>query len=290
MILKKEIERIAEGKGVAKSTIDKDWALGHFLAAIFSEPELKDTLIFKGGTCLKKCYFSDYRFSEDLDFTSRTSEFELKNLHLDFICQHVNENAGILSHTESLLPLRFKNNLAGYEAIIKFWGADHPRNEVPPAPDRWHTKIKIEVTLYEKLIFANAAKVVIHPYSDKISLGQDAIPCYGFEEMLSEKLRSLIQRSYTAPRDYFDIWYLSTHIKDLNWSNILLAFLEKMKFKGHAFTGIEQFFNDDNDKKLNAAWKNSLEHQIPGGKLPSYEEVKEKLMTLLNENLELMNK
>jgi predicted nucleotidyltransferase component of viral defense system len=108
--------------------------------------------------------------------------------------------------------------------------------------------------------------------------------------MLSEKLRSLIQRSYTAPRDYFDIWYLSTHIKDLNWSNILLAFLEKMKFKGHAFTGIEQFFNDDNDKKLNAAWKNSLEHQIPGGKLPSYEEVKEKLMTLLNENLELMNK
>jgi hypothetical protein len=24
---------------------------------------------FKGGTCLKKCYFETYRFSEDLDFT-----------------------------------------------------------------------------------------------------------------------------------------------------------------------------------------------------------------------------
>ncbi len=26
-------------------------------------------LAFKGGTALKKCYFADYRFSEDLDFT-----------------------------------------------------------------------------------------------------------------------------------------------------------------------------------------------------------------------------
>ena len=25
--------------------------------------------VFKGGTCLKKCFFETYRFSEDLDFT-----------------------------------------------------------------------------------------------------------------------------------------------------------------------------------------------------------------------------
>lgn len=29
MILKREIERIAEQKGVNKTTIDKDWILGH---------------------------------------------------------------------------------------------------------------------------------------------------------------------------------------------------------------------------------------------------------------------
>lgn len=27
--------------------------------------------MFKGGTCLEKCYFETYRFSEDLDFTLR---------------------------------------------------------------------------------------------------------------------------------------------------------------------------------------------------------------------------
>ena len=56
MILQKEVATIAEIKSVAKSTIDKDWALGHFVAAIYSEPELKEALIFKGGTCLKKLF------------------------------------------------------------------------------------------------------------------------------------------------------------------------------------------------------------------------------------------
>lgn len=32
-------------------------------------PETQEKWIFKGGTCLKKCFFDNYRFSEDLDFT-----------------------------------------------------------------------------------------------------------------------------------------------------------------------------------------------------------------------------
>ena len=35
-------------------------------------------------------------------------------------------------------------------------------------------------------------------------------------EVLSEKIRALIQRSYTAPRDYFDIWYLSKNVEDID--------------------------------------------------------------------------
>lgn len=69
MILKKEIEKIAEAQGVLKSTVDKDWVLGHFIDGIYAIPELREVLIFKGGTCLRKCYFPNYRFSEDLDFS-----------------------------------------------------------------------------------------------------------------------------------------------------------------------------------------------------------------------------
>jgi predicted nucleotidyltransferase component of viral defense system len=284
MILQKEIMTVAEQKCVVKSTIDKDWVLGHFLAAIYSEPKLREVLIFKGGTCLKKCWFPDYRFSEDLDFTSRSSDFELKQSHLDYLCWHVKENAEIHTYIESLGPLQFQNKLTGYEAVIKFWGSDHPRNEAPSPPERWHTKIKIEVTLYEKILFSQTDKKIIHPYSDKLSINPNAISCYAIEEMLAEKLRALIQRSYTAPRDYYDIWFLSNNIKDLNWPKIIEAFHEKMKFKGHEFKGVDQLINADNDKKLKAAWKNSLGHQIASAQLPEYEIVRESLKTLFETN------
>ena len=41
MILQREITAIAAKAGVAKTTIDKDWVLGHFIDAIFSIKELK---------------------------------------------------------------------------------------------------------------------------------------------------------------------------------------------------------------------------------------------------------
>jgi predicted nucleotidyltransferase component of viral defense system len=58
-----------------------------FIDAIFSVSACRDSLVFKGGTCLRKCYFHDYRFSEDLDFTSVNPAFvmDLKLLKLERI-------------------------------------------------------------------------------------------------------------------------------------------------------------------------------------------------------------
>lgn len=71
MILQKEIATKAEQAGVAKAVIDKDWVLGHFIVAMFSEPAIKQNLVFKGGTCLRKCWFSDFRFFGRLGFYVR---------------------------------------------------------------------------------------------------------------------------------------------------------------------------------------------------------------------------
>lgn len=279
MILKREIENIALQKGISRSTIDKDWVLGHFIDAIYNVPELRSTLIFKGGTCLKKCWLPDYRFSEDLDFTSLSQEFKLTEGHLNLITSFVENNAGIPLSVASLEPLRFNNKLTGYEAIIKFWGADHPRNTVPPSPNRWQTKIKIEIILYEHLVFDTVERPVSHPYSDRLILNTDTVPCYAIEEVLAEKMRALIQRSYTAPRDFYDIWYLSKHFTELNYEPIVEAFHKKMAFKGYTFTGIDQLINPENNKQLSAAWKNSLAHQIPG-ELPDFEVIKNELLNL----------
>jgi hypothetical protein len=56
-----------------------------------------------------------------------------------------------------------------------------------------------------------------------------------------------------------------------------------MKFKEYTFTGVEQLINDDNDRKLKAAWKNSLGHQIADRQLPEFEVVKESLSKLFKE-------
>ena len=284
MILQKEIVAIAAQKGVVKSTIDKDWALGHFIDAIFSIPELRQELIFKGGTCLKKCYIPDYRFSEDLDITSIDKDFILTRNHLENILALLKQRIEIPTHIESLKELKFEDKLTGYEAVIKFWGSDHSRNDSPPTPQRWQTKVKIEIILYELILFPVSKRDVVHSYSDKLTENALQVPCYSIEEVLAEKIRSLIQRSYTAPRDFYDIWYLSKYFPELAYKPIVEAFHKKLAFKGHAFTGVEQLINPENNKQLSAAWKNSLAHQITG-ELPDFETVKNELLVLFKKIL-----
>lgn len=74
MIDRREILESASSLGLLPNVVEKDYVLGWLLAGINAHPALADAWVFKGGTCLKKCYFETYRFSEDLDFTLRDAE------------------------------------------------------------------------------------------------------------------------------------------------------------------------------------------------------------------------
>lgn len=69
MIDRGELLEVAGDIGLRPDVVEKDYVLGWLLAGISAHPSLGNTWVFKGGTCLKKCYFETYRFSEDLDFT-----------------------------------------------------------------------------------------------------------------------------------------------------------------------------------------------------------------------------
>lgn len=69
MIDKRDIIEAATRLSLLPNVVEKDYVLGWILGGIDNHPSLKDSWVFKGGTCLKKCYFETYRFSEDLDFT-----------------------------------------------------------------------------------------------------------------------------------------------------------------------------------------------------------------------------
>jgi predicted nucleotidyltransferase component of viral defense system len=61
--------RILAGKyGVPAGTLEKDFAITIILSIMSKFDEISK-LVFKGGTALKKAYFAETRFSEDLDFT-----------------------------------------------------------------------------------------------------------------------------------------------------------------------------------------------------------------------------
>src|SRR3990170_7129818 len=98
MILQREILSLAKQAGVSKTIIDKDWVLGHFIDAIYSVKGLKEKLIFKGGTCLKKCYLPEYRFSEDLDFTYTDEKLILTEEVFSEVVTLVTKRTGISSH------------------------------------------------------------------------------------------------------------------------------------------------------------------------------------------------
>ena len=70
MIRDAEIRRVAGAAGVEPRIVELDYALGWALRGIAGNEYLSGRLVFKGGTCLRKCYFPDYRFSEALDFTA----------------------------------------------------------------------------------------------------------------------------------------------------------------------------------------------------------------------------
>lgn len=72
MIDRREILDIAGTFGLRPQIVEKDYVLGWVLAGIYHQAALAESWIFKGGTCLKKCYFETCRFSEDLDFTLRS--------------------------------------------------------------------------------------------------------------------------------------------------------------------------------------------------------------------------
>ena len=78
--------------GKPQFVVEKDYALSYLLAGIVDVPMLREMLVFKGGTCLRKAYFPGYRFSEDLDFTSR------EVLGCDVLLQALNDAAALMTN------------------------------------------------------------------------------------------------------------------------------------------------------------------------------------------------
>ena len=202
MIDREEIRELAREFLLDPNVVEKDYALGWLLAGLAAHPSLADNWIFKGGTCLKKCFFETYRFSEDLDFTLR----DPSHLDVAFLSRTIAEVADWVYDTSGLeLPetaRKFevyenpRGKLAG-QARIGYRGPLGRTNEVP--------RIKLDLTSDEILVLLPLRRAIHHPYSDEPEEGLSAL-CYAFEEVFAEKVRALTERM--RPRDLYDVVHL----------------------------------------------------------------------------------
>ena len=83
------------GKRVPESVIERDYVLAWFLTGLANHP-LREILVFKGGTALRRCWIDHYRFSEDLDFTlTKPIQFSEILVGLNEVFESVYRECGI---------------------------------------------------------------------------------------------------------------------------------------------------------------------------------------------------
>jgi predicted nucleotidyltransferase component of viral defense system len=261
MINRREIVEWSKKSNVPADTIDKDYVLGHFLNVLFSEQWAKENLIFKGGTCLRKCYFENYRFSEDIDLTIVNQNFILTRKAINEVCEKLKNVTGIETNMLMFSEVQHNNQKVGWDIEICYWGANHNLSEMPIFRKDCHTKIILEIRHFELMLFENIEREIIHSYSDT-ELMSNTIPCYSIEEVLAEKMRALIQRNRGEARDYFDLWYIKTHINEIDWQGVKEAFFKKCIFKNIVFNDVSDLFKPERMKQVAITWDKRLSHQL----------------------------
>ena len=240
--------RIAiDNKTIPVKTLEKNYILAWILTGI-SKAAFADKLTFKGGTALKKIYFQDYRFSEDLDFTL-TEELSGEEIekYLYEIFEIVRELANI--------PLSIKNretHISGYTFYINFSG--------PLGADIKRGEIKTDFTHTEKIIHKPVRKNLIdyHEYDD---IPKDTIlPVYPLEEIFIEKYLSILDKRRNEPRDLYDLWYLCKH-RCLEYDFLSSGIKEKGGFKGITDFNMLNALNEK-EGRYTATWEKRLSYHM----------------------------
>jgi predicted nucleotidyltransferase component of viral defense system len=259
MINKAELLNIAGKVGLRPDVVEKDYVLGWALAGIYAHAELRESWVFKGGTCLKKCYFETYRFSEDLDFTikdpAHLDEAFLQRVFGE-IGEWIYELCGVEMPRDGIDFDLFDNprGKRSCEGKLSYKGPVSPNVAVR----RW-PRIKIDLTADEKLVLQPEPVQIFHPYSDEPEEGITVL-AYAYQEAFGEKVRALGER--TRPRDLYDVINLYRNTDARPEPAIILDVLsQKCAFKGIQVPSLESLGPHRAD--LEGSWAAMLAHQLP---------------------------
>ncbi len=284
MISKAEILSVAKASDLLPTTVEKDYTLSWVLFAISKNDKLSEW-IFKGGTCLKKCYFETYRFSEDLDFTVPDQAIYSKEeitTALNEVADFVYDEAGISARENevNVEEIPKDQGLKTYQAKLAYSG---PLG----LPTRSQQRIKFDITNHEVITNTPDVREVYHGYSDAPD-PLARIKCYSINEILAEKTRALYERQGRA-RDIYDVVNISRNFReDIDVNIARDSLYKKFSFKNLPTPSVDLIISSVDQEQLHANWNDQLKHQLQ--KLPSaesfYDDFREALSWWIDEEWE----
>ena len=232
------LRRIATEEKVPLGTIEKDFAISCALLAI-SKSRMRNHLMFKGGTAIKKIYYPEARFSEDMDFTVRALD---EKEAIESLKEFFREKAVDSISFEGAYEERFSQS--GRSLRLPFTG-----------PLRYRNSVRVDLSFRDDILLEVKERSVLSRYGDSLTC---SVYVVDFVEIMTEKLRALIDRGY--PRDYYDV---SVHINKIEDKASLRELTErKCRLVGVKYEP-SNIFNADSLARAEAAWKTQLEQLLP---------------------------
>jgi len=253
--LKELFEDLAEKHKFSDKLLEKDYHLTRILHKI-SEKQIND-LVFKGGTCLNKCYLGFYRLSEDLDFVYNKDVREFSKTQIKKILDKLRrelfeilnelgfETSKELGKGWKMLISKLKPRIVGLEIITNY-------NSLI---DNSIQTIKIEISFRKKLQKLTKRKIIKHKFVD--TLGQTIlkenveIEVIDLVENFAEKFRALITRKNIAIRDIYDIHFILKKKKvklDKKIIELILIKINENKKENFTKEKLIQFIKNLNSK------------------------------------------
>jgi len=282
------LQETAEEFGFPQRLMEKDYYLTLMLSEIHKE--LSESLIFKGGTCLNKVYYTYYRLSEDLDFTLRMPSGKITRGIRRKTIQPIKDS--ILSFAESLdMHIEGFDNAGRNESkqYIYYFTYD---SVIVQGKKRQSVKFEIGLRFnpilpVEKKPMSHA---YTHPFTGEPLFETSPIICLSLKELVAEKLRAACTRCDIVPRDFYDLDYLIKQGFDFKDEEFISLFKKKLKEDGHA-TDLKKYAQNlgRSEKEINDM-KSRIEDEffpvlaIHERKIFDIDEVLNKFAMVLNEH------
>ena len=261
MISTSALHRAAEREGLRFDQVEKDYIILCLLSAISKEIGPSAEWVFKGGTCLRHCYYQGYRFSEDIDFTCRPRPGgvdKARSLVAASLETMRNEN-GIES---TIARIEAPPNESQVEIAVQY-SRGGPRRQALPS-------VKVHLTSDEPVLADPELRDVRPTYED---VGSFNIWAYGISEIIAEKMRSLLQQQeeWPRPRDLYDLWYILCKRREVVSPELYLnLFAQKCEVR-KIDPNIGQLVSSKLKEMNRNAWENQLRPMLLNA--PDYEDV-----------------